>query len=298
LKIFLAEHRGFCYGVERAVKMAETNAGEAKAGRAVTLGPIIHNPQVVDRLAECGIGVIDELEQADGGTVIIRSHGVGPTVYDQAAARGLTLVDATCPHVKKAQTAARSLREEGYAVVVVGERDHPEVKSIVAWAGEPVYVVESAAEAAGLPAMPHLGVVAQTTFPGARFEEIIAIFGGKTADLKVNRTICTATELRQAAAVDLASKVEVMVVVGGKNSANTARLAELCRQVGSRVYKIETAAELAGEWFAGVQAAGITAGASTPDWLIEEVYQKCRNSRRIKTRKSRKLRQVALLRAR
>jgi small subunit ribosomal protein S1 len=269
LEVLLAAHRGFCYGVERAVKLAETSC----AG-AVTLGPIIHNPQFIERLAAKGIGMVGDLDEAAAGTVIIRSHGVGPDVYDRAAARGLTVVDATCPHVKKAQTAARELHDEGYAVVVVGERDHPEVKSIVAWAGEPVYVVETEAEAAALPKLERLGVVAQTTFAAASFEAIVAILKEKTADLKVNRTICTATELRQQAAVELAAKVEVMVVVGGRNSANTARLAELCRQAGSRVYHIETAAELSGEWFAGVQAAGITAGASTPDWLIEEVIQK------------------------
>lgn len=272
MEVFLAAHRGFCYGVERAVKLAEAQAGPG--GRAVTLGPIIHNPQVTARLAANGVGVAHELDEVTAGTVIIRSHGVGPDVYDGIVARGLTLVDATCPHVKKAQNAARSLHDQGYTVVVVGERDHPEVKSIAAWAGEPVYVTETEAEARALPALAKAGVVAQTTFLPARFAAIVDILKEKTTDLEVNRTICTATELRQQAAVDLAARVEVMVVVGGRSSANTARLAELCQQAGSRVYHIETAAELAGEWFAGVGKAGITAGASTPDWLIEEVYQK------------------------
>ena len=272
MKIYLAEHRGFCYGVERAVKMAEAHAGQST--RAVTLGPIIHNPQVVGRLAEAGVGVIDDLETAGDSTVIIRSHGVSPEVYARAVDRNLSLVDATCPHVKKAQLAARGLHDEGYTVVVVGERGHPEVKSIAAWAGKPSYIVETADEAAAIPELPRLGVVSQTTFPSARFDEIVAVLQPKTGDLMVNRTICTATELRQQAAVALASAAQIMIVVGGKNSANTTRLAELCRQAGSEVHQIETAAELRAEWFAGVQAAGITAGASTPDWLIEEVYQK------------------------
>lgn len=272
MKILLAEHRGFCYGVERAVKLARDCAG--RPGPAATLGPIIHNPQLVSRLAEQGVVAVDDLDSIPEGTVIIRSHGVGPAVYDQAAARSLTVVDATCPHVKKAQTAARELKDEGYQVVVVGERDHPEVRSIVAWAGEEAAVVETTAEAEAIPEAPRLGVVAQTTFPPARFAEIVAVLETKTADIKVNRTICTATELRQQAAVELAAKVDVMIVVGGKSSANTTRLAQLCEQAGTRVYKIETAQELDKSWFQGVDAAGITAGASTPDWVIEEVYQK------------------------
>lgn len=272
MEILLAEHRGFCYGVERAVKLARECAG--RPGRAATLGPIIHNPQMVASLATQGIGVIDDLADLEDGTVIIRSHGAGPAVYDEAAARRLAVVDATCPHVKKAQTAARDLAAEGYRVVIVGERDHPEVRSIVAWAGEDAAVVETEEEAGELPAGPRLGVVAQTTFPPAKFDAIAAIIAAKAGDFKVSRTICAATELRQRAATDLAARVEVMVVVGGRGSANTSRLAQLCREAGGRVYHIETAAELDREWFRGVATAGITAGASTPDWVIEEVYRK------------------------
>ncbi len=272
MKILLAEHRGFCYGVERAVSMARQCA--AQPGKAATLGPIIHNPQMVARLAAQGIGVVDDLAALDEGTVIIRSHGVGPAVYDQAAAQNLTVVDATCPHVKKAQTAAHDLKDNGYRVIVVGERGHPEVRSIVAWAGDDAVVVETVDEAAALPTVARLGIVAQTTFPPGRFDAIVAVLNTKAADVLVNRTICTATELRQQAAAQLAANVDVMVVVGGKGSANTTRLAQLCREAGSRVYHIETAEELDQEWFRGVAAAGITAGASTPDWVIEEVYQK------------------------
>jgi len=272
VKILLAEHRGFCYGVERAVTMARECV--AQPGKAVTLGPIIHNPQMVDRLAAQGVGTAADLAAVDEGTVIIRSHGVGPEEYRKAAAKNLTVVDATCPHVKKAQAAAHDMRESGYRVIVVGERGHPEVRSIVAWAGEEAAIVENADEAAELPATPRLGIVAQTTFPPGKFDEIVAILNTKAADIRVDRTICAATELRQQAAVDLAARVGVMVVVGGRGSANTTRLAQLCREAGSRVYHIETAAELDREWFKDAAAAGITAGASTPDWIIEEVYRK------------------------
>ncbi len=271
MKILLAEHRGFCYGVERAVAMARGCAD--RPGKAATLGPIIHNPQLVARLAAEGVGTVDDLDAIEGDTVIIRSHGTPPETYSQAAAKNLTVVDATCPHVKKAQTAARDLRERGYRVVVVGERGHPEVDSIVAWAGDGT-VVENVEEAAALPAVPRLGVVSQTTFPPGKFADIVAIMNTKAADIQIDRTICTATELRQQAAVDLAAHVGVMIVVGGRGSANTTRLAQLCREAGSRVYHIETAAELDPEWFRGAEAAGITAGASTPEWVIEEVYRK------------------------
>ncbi|MDT8901196.1 bifunctional 4-hydroxy-3-methylbut-2-enyl diphosphate reductase/30S ribosomal protein S1 [Anaeroselena agilis] len=272
MKILLAEHRGFCYGVERAVAMARGCAD--RPGKAATLGPIIHNPQLVARLAAEGVGTVDNLDDIKGDTVIIRSHGAPPETYRQAAAKNLTVVDATCPHVRKAQTAARDLREKGYRVAVVGERGHPEVNSIVAWAGDGTVVIETEEEAAGLPAVPRLGIVSQTTFPPGRFDGIVDILKTGAADIQVNKTICTATEQRQQAAVDLAARVDVMVVVGGRGSANTTRLAQLCQEAGSRVYHIETAAELDPEWFRGAEAAGITAGASTPEWVIEEVYRK------------------------
>ena len=271
MQIFLAEHRGFCYGVKRAIDLAVSSASQG--GKTYSFGPLIHNPQMVNKLAEQGIKIADSLEGITG-TVIFRSHGVGPDVYDQARQQNLKIVDATCPHVKRAQRAAAALAKAGYTVVVVGERHHPEVKSIVAWAGDNAYVVETAAEAETLPSIARLGVVAQTTLAADIFEEIIAILRTKAGELKVERTICLATQQRQQAAVALAKRVDVMIVVGGKNSANTRHLADLCRQTVCRVYHIETAQELEAEWFFGVQAAGITAGASTPDWLIEEVYQK------------------------
>ncbi|MBC8014703.1 MAG: bifunctional 4-hydroxy-3-methylbut-2-enyl diphosphate reductase/30S ribosomal protein S1 [Sporomusaceae bacterium] len=273
MKIIAAEYSGFCYGVKRAVAMAEECIG--KPGAIQTLGPIIHNPQMVKRLADKGIGVADDLSQiSNDSTVIIRSHGVGPEVYEQAQAKNLQVIDATCPHVKKAQQAANQLLKDGYTVVVVGEKHHPEVKSIVEWSNGTALVVETVAEAMNLPAAARLGVVAQTTFVGDVFQAILDVLQNKCQELKVSRTICTATELRQQSALELSSKVDVMIVVGGKNSANTTRLRQLCSDAGSLVYHIETAQELKLKDFEGVETVGITAGASTPDWIIEEVYQK------------------------
>ena len=272
MKIFLAEHRGFCYGVKRAVEMAISSLDVNCPVH--TLGPIIHNPQMISHLEELGISTVDKLEEITAGKVIIRSHGVGPDIYDQAEIKQLQVVDATCPHVKKAQQAAHDLLLAGYKVVIVGEPHHPEVQSILAWTNQAASVVETPTEAETLPYYSRLGVVAQTTFAVDRFQAIVTILQTKCQELKIERTICTATDLRQQAAINLAKKVDIMIVVGGKHSANTARLASVCQDICTAAYHIESANELQPEWFTGVQTAGITAGASTPDWVIKEVYEK------------------------
>ena len=272
MEVILAEYLGFCYGVKRAIQLARTSA---ESGSVSTLGPIIHNPQMVASLAEEGVGTVDAIEEMpEGGTIIIRSHGVGPKVYEKARARSLTVVDATCPHVKKAQMAAHQLAEEGRSVVIVGEKKHPEVKSIFEWANGAAVVIETEAEAEAIPPQAKLGVVAQTTFSGERFKQIVSRLLEKSSDIHIVRTLCTATDQRQAAALELAERVDLMLVIGGKNSANTTRLAQLCAEKAA-THHIETASELRDEWFRGIKKIGITAGASTPDWIIREVYQKC-----------------------
>ena len=272
MEVILAESLGFCYGVKRAIKLARENA--APDGTACTLGPIIHNPQMVARLAAEGVGNLSSLVEMTSGTIIIRSHGVGPQVYDEAEKMGLSLVDATCPHVKKAQMAANELAQDGYEVVIVGEKRHPEVRSIYEWSGHKAMVVETEAEASALQPCGRLGIVAQTTFSGEKFKSIVMRLLDKSNDVRIVRTICTATDQRQAAAVALAGQVQLMLVIGGKNSANTTRLAQLCAEK-CKTYHIETAAELQDEWFDKIEKIGITAGASTPDWIIKEVYKKC-----------------------
>ena len=274
MEVILADYLGFCYGVKRAITIAKENA--SADGTACTLGPIIHNPQMVERLKQEGVGAVDDLAEMEKGTVIIRSHGVGPQVYDAAESRGLEVVDATCPHVKKAQLSAKSLVDEGYSVVIVGEKEHPEVRSIFEWSAAKAAVIETVEEADTLPSCAKLGIVCQTTFSGAKFREIVSHLLEKSRDIRILRTICTATDQRQAAAMDLAAKVDMMLVIGGKNSANTTRLAQLCADK-CRTYHIETAAELQDEWFDKIEKIGITAGASTPDWIIKEVYIKCQN---------------------
>ncbi|MGP1470117.1 MAG: 4-hydroxy-3-methylbut-2-enyl diphosphate reductase [Schwartzia sp. (in: firmicutes)] len=272
MEVILADYLGFCYGVKRAIHLARSSA---RPGAASTLGPIIHNPQMVARLADEGVGAVDSLSEVPGGgTVIIRSHGVGPAVYEEARERGLNVVDATCPHVKKAQMAANQLSQDGREVVIVGEKTHPEVKSIFEWSGRNAVVVETEAEAKEFSPCGKLGIVAQTTFSGEAFQDIVRCLLEKSNDVHILRTICTATDQRQKAAIALAAQVDLMLVIGGKNSANTTRLAELCAEK-TVTHHLETAAELRDEWFHHIKKIGITAGASTPDWIIKEVYQKC-----------------------
>lgn len=271
MEIKLANNYGFCYGVKRAVELAEEAANTP--GYSYTLGPIIHNPQVVNRLADKGVGVADTVEAIPAGTMIIRSHGVGPAIYEEATHKGLNIVDATCPHVKKAQQDAKSVIDDGMTLVILGEKNHPEVKSINLWAQNKGTIIEDEKEAKNLPFSEKIGVVVQTTFSQFKFQGIIDILETKSKNLKVFKTICNATQERQNSAVALASEVDLMIVIGGKNSGNTNRLAEVCRNVGCTTHHIETATELQLAWFTNVQTVGVTAGASTPDWIIKEVIE-------------------------
>lgn len=273
MEILLAKHAGFCFGVKRATSMAFEAAGSG-GGRTYTLGPIIHSPQVVRKLEDMGATVLDDLSGIETGTVIIRSHGVTSGELEEAECKNLEIVDATCPFVKKAQDHVRELSSSGYDVVVVGEADHPEVKGIVSYASGRVFVVATGDDAAQLPKMAKAGVVAQTTQSLENFEDVVMQCLKRSNELRVFHTICDATSVRQDAAKDLARQVECVIVIGGYNSGNTRRLAEVCSQIQSRTHHIETAEELIPEWFKGVARVGVTAGASTPKWIIDEVIER------------------------
>ncbi|MCS5696601.1 bifunctional 4-hydroxy-3-methylbut-2-enyl diphosphate reductase/30S ribosomal protein S1 [Desulfofundulus thermocisternus] len=265
---------GFCFGVKRALKLAMATARE-RDGPVYCLGPLIHNPQVMNKLAAAGIQEISRVEEArPGGKLIIRSHGVGPGILAAARKRDLKVVDATCPFVGRAQKLAHSEAASGTLVVVVGDKNHPEVQGIVDWTGGRAVVVEGPREAEKLPAMACMAVLAQTTQPLANFQAVVDVLLQKVGQLKVYNTICHTTGARQRATLELAREVDVMVVVGGASSANTRKLAALCRQAGVPTYQVETARELDPSWFKGVKVAGLTAGASTPDWIIEEVERR------------------------
>ena len=276
VEIILAENSGFCSGVTRAINMA-FEAAERSEGKVYTIGPLIHNPQVVRKLEEHGVGVIERLTPGMVGTVIVRSHGLHPDVIAEAERIGLDIVDATCPFVKKAQHDAASLSADGYQVIVVGSADHPEVEGIVGYAGDEAIVVDSVEEASGLGRWPRIGIVSQTTFSVERHRQIVSELIGHARELKVYNTICSETSLRQRSTVAVGLRADMMIVIGGKNSSNTTRLAELCRAHGRETHHIETAAELRPEWFRGKPKVGVTAGASTPQWIIDEVIGKIRD---------------------
>ncbi|MCL2503147.1 MAG: 4-hydroxy-3-methylbut-2-enyl diphosphate reductase [Coriobacteriia bacterium] len=269
MRVEVAQHAGVCYGVERALKLAEEAA--ANSAPVHTLGPLIHNPQAVEELHARGVEVAASLADVAGGALVIRSHGVAPTILADARAKGLDVIDATCPHVSKAHEAAEMLRGQGYLIVVVGEADHPEVAGIVAHAGDGAVVVESAAELPKPLDAQRVGVVVQTTQSVRRLAEVALALMPNVRDLRIMNTICAATEKRQRSAEELARGVDAVVVVGGRNSGNTARLVEICCSVNGRVHHVETSDELDPAWFAGVGSVGVTAGASTPDKQIRGV---------------------------
>lgn len=270
MEVLVAQSAGFCFGVKRAIDLAEKTAA---VGPASTYGPLIHNRQVVEYLEQRGLQAVNELESSEG-RIIIRSHGAAPEVYEQSRELKLEVVDATCPFVSKAQSLAAAFAREGRQVVVVGDRSHPEVQGIIGWTGNQAIVVQDSAEASLLPHLGRVAVLAQTTQPQANFQAVVETLREKNPDLVEQNTICSATGERQRAAKDLACQVQVMVVIGGQESANTKKLAKICAETGTPTFQVETAEDLELGWFVGVQRAGLTAGASTPDWIIEEVFRK------------------------
>ena len=272
MEVFLADKAGFCFGVKRAINTAFEAAAK---GKVYCLGPLIHNPQEVERLRQAGVDLVEDFSPLrEGDSLIIRSHGVPPGVLDQARKKGLQIIDLTCPFVSKAQRDAQALHRDGYQVVIVGEKKHPEVQSIHGYAGENAVVVESAEDVEAIRFKNRLGVVAQTTQSYSNFSKIVLKLLRLSKELKVFNTICNSTQERQDAARVLAGKVDVMLVVGGRNSANTSRLVSVCVQEGKPTYHIEVAEEIQPQWFEGVNRVGVTAGASTPDWVVEGVLKK------------------------
>jgi (E)-4-hydroxy-3-methyl-but-2-enyl pyrophosphate reductase/ribosomal protein S1 len=271
LEIIVAQKAGFCFGVKNAVDSLHKRLDHP--GRLYTLGPVIHNPQVVDDLMKKGVVIAEDVGEIDGGTVVIRSHGVPSEVYDVLRAKGVAIVDATCPLVKKIHDIVKTHHDQGYEVVIVGERSHPEVVGTNGWCGNTARIVGSVEEAAALPEMERVCVVAQTTFSHSKWNEIIDTIKDRMDDIRVYDTICPTTKERQREAEEIARNVDVMLVVGGANSANTRKLADACRPYCKRTYHIETADDIDVSLFDGAERVGITAGASTPEWIIEEVIK-------------------------
>ena len=270
MKLTIGEHAGFCFGVRRAVCKA-FECAEAQLP-CVTLGPLIHNPQEAERLQNAGIRSVNSLEEVKPGqTVIIRSHGVTPQVYAQCEQMGIPVIDATCPHVAHIHQLVSRYSEQGDAVIIVGAADHPEVIGIAGWASGPVFILHDAkaAEEADLPAKAL--VVAQTTIRRDRFEEVLAVLRKRVPELTTRKTICAATSQRQEEAERLSREADVMIVVGGRNSSNTQKLYETCALRCARSILVETPEDVPAAVAKKSDRIAITAGASTPQWLLEQV---------------------------
>jgi 4-hydroxy-3-methylbut-2-enyl diphosphate reductase len=270
MDVKIARTAGFCWGVRRTVDQVMAVADQA-TGSVVTLGPIIHNPQAVARMRDKGVGTVNAIaEVADGTTVVVRTHGAVQHELEAAQARGLEVVDGTCPYVKYPQAMAQRLSREGYHLVIVGDANHAEVKGVVSYAEGPCTVVKPGGP---IPAIKDkkVAVIAQTTCIGADFERVVGALALRHKEVRSVNTICNDTEERQADARALAAEVDAVVVVGGKNSANTRHLAEICRAIQPRTWHVETEEELQPGWFQGCRVVGLSAGASTPDWVVEGV---------------------------
>jgi len=280
MRIRIAEEAGFCFGVQRALDIIARSRSEGK--ELSTLGPIIHNPQVVESLSRQGIESIDDLSEAKTPYVVVRSHGVPPEIYEEAKKRGKEIIDATCPFVKTAQDVARLLASEGYQVVVVGKEYHPEVMGLVGHAGGRATVVDDPAAVSGVLFSRRIGVLAQTTMRYEIFAEVVSELLKKAREVRAFNTICYTTRRRQESTRELARQVDLMIVVGGKNSSNTTRLYEICADMGVTTHHIEGPDEIDPNWLEGIQEVGITAGASTPPDVVKEVVAKLEDMARIK----------------
>jgi 4-hydroxy-3-methylbut-2-enyl diphosphate reductase len=273
MEIKLAKSAGFCWGVKRAVNMAVETLKSTKKGKVYCLGELIHNKREIERLKQLGMEFVEEVEQLKpGDTVIIRSHGVSPKVTELLKKKGVNIVDATCPFVKAVHEKAIKLEEEGYPVLILGNPKHPEVIGIAGHLKDPM-IANSIEEVEALPKMTKLGVVCQTTLNMNFFKRAIAELSLKVKELKVYNTICNATSIRQREAKKLANSVDLMLVIGGKNSSNTTKLYQISKSVNPLCYHVESKGEIDPEWLKGVKSVGITAGASTPAWVIEEVVE-------------------------
>lgn len=279
-EVKVAKSAGFCFGVKRAVEMVYSEA--AKGKKVYTLGPIIHNEQVVNDLEKKGVNVINSVNDIKDGeniTVIIRSHGISEDIYNQLKAKKVNIVDATCPFVAKIHRIVQEKYKEGNQIVIIGNENHPEVEGINGWCENNAYIIESTSEAEklSLDYEKKVCIVAQTTFNYKKFKDIVDILSKKSYDINVMNTICNATEERQTEAGTIAEQSDAMLVIGGKHSSNTQKLYEICKSKCSDTYFIQTLDDLDLKKLQSFRSVGITAGASTPNNIIKEVQTYVRN---------------------
>lgn len=273
IEIIKTKNCGFCFGVRRAVETVLKERGR-RTGPIYTLGPLLHNPQVVQELqSQDDILPVSDIESVESGTVAYRSHGILKSEEEYIRKRELNAIDTVCPFVKRVRKCAMLLRKEGYKVVIVGDPDHPEVKSVLSYLDNDGIVLQNPSPIEAN----KVGIVSQTTQDQVTFVSIVQGLVGKAEELRAFNTICDSTRSRKNEAVELAKNVDVMLVVGGRNSANTTKLFHLVKKVQSNSYHIETEEELKPEWFSRARRVGITGGTSTPDSIIEKVEKRVNN---------------------
>ncbi|MBQ2219942.1 MAG: 4-hydroxy-3-methylbut-2-enyl diphosphate reductase [Elusimicrobia bacterium] len=271
VKITIAKSAGFCFGVKRAIDLAQDIA--SKNSDVYTFGPLIHNPQEVARLEKENIKVIEDYSKIEKGVLVLRTHGIPLDIYENLSKKeNIKIVDAACPFVKKAQDIIKELSKDSEQIVIVGEKKHPEVVALVSYGKGKCLVVEDKNDVKNVKKTDIIYIVSQTTQSPKKFEEIVNEIS-KISQVKVFNTICRATFDRQSAAAKLAKEVDVMIVIGGKNSGNTTRLYQICSNI-TKTYHIEDVDEIEPAWFDKVESVGITAGASTPDWIIENIKRR------------------------
>jgi len=272
VEIIIADNAGFCFGVKRAVDITTTELLNSN-NNIYSLGPLIHNPQVVKSFEEKGLKTIDEIEEIKNGRVIIRSHGVSKSIIDKISDMSLDIIDSTCPYVKSVHKRVEEYQNQGYNIVIIGDASHPEIIGINGWCKNQAFIVNSLEEARNLSKMDKICVVSQTTNTQEKFETLSKIIKEKGNKVEIFNTICNATNLRQESCKEVSSKVDAMIVIGGYHSSNTNKLVEISKKYCKNVYHIETSKELPLQVLSKFNKIGITAGASTPDWIIKEVVE-------------------------
>lgn len=273
MRVKIAKFAGFCHGVEQTIEMIEKLLREKKE-RVSCIGLPVHNKQVTDKLIDEGLNVVKSIEDIGEGILVVRAHGLPPKIIEKAYARGLEIVDTTCNIVKRAQKYASILAEEGYQIVITGEEKHPEVKSLYGFAMEKAQICNSSKDTQLSELSGRIGIVSQTTFSKKTYDDIVAkLLNNNVAELRVFDTICRSMQRRNCAAIECAQNVDCMFVVGGKMSSNTKRLFEASKSVNDKTFHIETISDIDVSILEGIREAGLTAGASTPQWLIEEVVE-------------------------
>ena len=277
MEIMVAENCGLCYGVKRALRIAKETR-KMKKGKVFTSGDLIHNPRVVSELKNLGIEPVEKLGEIQGGTIIIRSHGVSPEKYRLLTQKKIEIVDATCPIVKKIQKLVERLAKEKEEIILVGNKKHPEIKGLIGYSQKKGIIVENEEQARVLPHKKKRAVLAQSTQDLSLFKKIVAILIEKTKELRIYNTICLSTQTRQRSTSELAAKVDTLFIVGGKNSSNTNKLYYISKSILTNTHFVESAEEIKPEMLKNAKKIGISGGASTPPEAIEEVVFKIKNS--------------------